>query len=378
MTSNRRLEFLGVGLAVLWITAALPDIFATYAGDRLTNDISFTPAWLKAVRDVYTLFLFVFLSRSGSRRKSSRKTLWRCIAVIFAMGYLIIGLSRGIDLMVSIRGILWIPTLAWAMTADAQNVEALKRTCWSSFRIFIPASIGTAFVLGVFGSNMYFEGFGIYQRNPGLMLSPSATAYLACLMYLMLSSTKKAQRIGSLMAGLLSLSGVFYLMAALLFGRLKRYFYVALFIVLFCGGLSVGLTGIVSIASNAGGVLRNEQAVSNTLGTRLLIVSQAVNGLTPLGQFPLGLNVAVSQNVAVNQNIETFFPDNAYLAAIYAFGIAGGALIICIMVAAYKVPRFGCFLLIFVAGFFYVWFENILMAGLTGLALNKYYWKEIE
>lgn len=358
-------EVLGAALAFIWIVSAMPDIVATFSGSRPSNDISFTPTWLKALRDVYTLCAFLYLSRVNS----GVNIYWRIISLVVVTIYLALGVVFGFELAVVIRGVLWIPVLAWASTACHINAGELKRFAYAAFKIFIPSSIIVSTILGIYGADMYYESLGVYQRNPGIMLSPSATAYLTCLIYLMLPKSMRLDRFASFFAGLLSLSGVFYAMTVLLFGRLPKIFY--FFLLLFVLGVVfyIGIDGLIIFMTNLSGGIRTGDAISLTLDARLTRILGAMDNLSVIGKFPIGLNVAA------DLGLELFFPDNAMLAAIYAYGVIGFIGFFAILIKAYKSKKFDVFLLIIIASLFYVWFENILLAGLTGLTVNKYFWK---
>ena len=111
--------------------------------------------------------------------------------------------------------------------------------------------------------------------------------------------------------------------------------------------------------------MRSSEAVTLTLGTRVLIILETIRKLSFFGSYPVGLNIAA------NQDIDVFFPDNAYLSLTYAYGAFGIALSFAITFFAFRARNFGFFILILTASLFYVWFENLLFCVLIGLALNK-------
>lgn len=363
MKSERTPEILGLVLAVLWITTSAPDILASFAGQRATNDISFSPAWLKALRDVYAAGTFIYLSRRTFRENY----LWRTLWLSGAFFYVVLAVARNYESAIAIRAALWIPVLAWTSSALPHDIERLKRCILSAFKILVPASIVTSFSLGLVGADMYYEGIGIYQRNPGIMLAPSATAFLMCLSFLVTPQRMRIHRTSSLLAGILSLSGIFYIMSALMFGRLNRLFYLVLAAAAGAAVMVLGLDGIINLLVGISGGIRSTDAVSLTLTTRASIFIEALTQLSMIGHFPIGLNVAA------NQSIDQFFPDNAMLSSVYAFGIAGFIGFFLILIKAFSSAQSGVFLLIFISSLFYVWFENIMLAGFTGVAINKYF-----
>lgn len=359
-------ESLGLVLAILWIATSAPDIMASFAGERATNDISVSPAWLKALRDVYAASTFMYLSRQTFRENF----LWRTLWFSGSFFYVVLAVARNYEPAIAIRAALWIPVLAWTSSALPHDLDLLKRFVLSAFRILIPVSIVTSLSLGLFGADMYYEGIGIYQRNPGIMLAPSATAFLMCLSFLVTPRRMRLLRSSSLVAGVLSLSGIFYIMSALLFGRLNRLFYLSLAVAAGAALMVLGLAGVIDLLVGISGGIRSSDAVSLTLTTRLSIFIEALTQLSLIGNFPIGLNVAA------NQSIDQFFPDNAMLSAVYAFGIAGCVGFFVVLMKAFRSSQSGVFLLVLISSMFYVWFENIMLAGFTGVAINKYFSEE--
>jgi hypothetical protein len=356
---DRRYQYIGWLLALCWIVAAFPDLVATFFGYRATNDISVTPVWLKAFRDISTLYVALYFSRTLTRKNLA----WRVIAILVFVTYVIYGILHGFALPVSLRGSLWMLTLVWCMTADAAGCRQLYAIAIGVFNIVLPAAIAVSLILGLLGVGMYFESVGLYQRNPGLFLTPSATAFMACLIFLLspkggINATKSA------LMGVLTLSGIFFINAALLFGRLNRWVYLLSISIVVLILAALGSEGIIAVVSWLAGFLRGSDAVNLTLGTRILIILDTVSKITVAGSYPIGLNIAA------NQDIEVFFPDNAYLSLAYAYGVVGMILSLLITFASLRAKNFGFFILILIASLFYVWFENLLFCLLVGLALN--------
>lgn len=353
----------GMILAFIWVLVAVPDIMASYAGARPSNDISFVPLWMKAVRDLSTFFLFIYFSRKGG----GNSLLWRFLGGGVFVFYVFVGFFREIDVSLIFRGVMWVPVLVWTVTAHKDGVEELKIFSFSMLKILIFSSICVSIILGIYGQDMYYEGVGFYQRNPGLFFSPSATAYVACIAFLMVPKEMGLLRKEAIVAGALSLSGIFYIMVASFWGRFDRRVYLLFFafgvlVLIFVGPDEIGNLIVAGVSG-----LRSPDAILTTLGTRVNIIKETFEKISILGSFPVGLNVAA------NQSSDKFFPDNAYLAAIYAFGFVGFLGISLVLRKAYNIKNFGIFLLIFVSGMFYVWFENILIAGLSGLAINEHF-----
>jgi hypothetical protein len=353
----------GLVLALLWLGAALPDLIATFTGDRPTNDISFSPAWLKALRDLFTLTLALRVCRETHRVGSGA----RAFALAAATFYAATAISRGVEPAVAIRGVVWLVPLVWAWTTNADGATNLVYILRSAMGVLIPAGIVSSLVLGLAGADMYFEWIGPYQRNPGLFLSPSATAFVACASYLLAAPRDKWARWRALTVGALSVSGIFYLYVALFFGRLPKFVYAALGIALISVLAVLGIDGIISLAVEFSSGLREGSSVNATLGARILIFADALDSFSLVGNYPLGLNVAA------NNDIEQFFPDNAYLAAAYAFGVVGILTSAFVTIHAATQRRWSLFLLLLTGGMFYVWFENSLFTLIVGCLLNRHF-----
>lgn len=352
----------GLALALLWLGAALPDLIATFTGDRPTNDVSFSPAWLKALRDLFTLMLALNVCRKTRRTGSGIRAFASAVAAFYA----VMAIARGVDPAVAIRGVVWLVPLVWAWTTNAEGAANLVRILRIAMRILVPAGIVSSLVLGFAGADMYFEWIGPYQRNPGLFLSPSATAFVACASYLLAARRDTWARWLALAMGALSVSGIFYLYVALYFGRLPKFVYAALGVALVGVLAALGIDGIVSLAVQFSGGLREGSSVDATLGARVLIFADALDSFSLVGNYPLGLNVAA------NNDIEQFFPDNAYLAAAYAFGIVGILASAFITLHAATQRTWSLFLLVLTGGMFYVWFENSLFTLIVGCLLNRH------
>lgn len=348
-------------VAIIWIISALPDLVNTFLGNRTGNDSSITPVWIKAIRDIFTLGIALYLSRELDRRN----LLWRLFAVVFFMAYVIYGILNEFPVSVSFRGTLWILALCWCATANAVGSKRLYVMAQGIFNITLPAAISISLVLGLLGAGMYFEGVGPYERNPGLFLTPSATAFMACLIFLLSPEKNKKNAYQAFAMGTLTLSGIFFINAALVFGRLNRKIYIIGIGAIAAILLAIGIDGIIQAVSLVAGFLRSSEAVTLTLGTRVLIVLETIRKLSFFGSYPVGLNIAA------NQDIDVFFPDNAYLSLTYAYGAFGIALSFAITFFAFRARNFGFFILILTASLFYVWFENLLFCVLIGLALNK-------
>ncbi|MPQ57137.1 hypothetical protein [Duganella sp. FT27W] len=358
---DRRYQQIGWLLALCWIIAAFPDLVATFFGYRATNDISVTPVWLKALRDIATLFVALYFTRHLNRKN----LIWRIAAVMVFVAYVIYGIGHGFALAIALRGSLWMLALVWCMTADAGGCRRLYAVALGVFNIVLPVAIGVSLILGLLGVGMYFESVGPYERNPGLFLTPSATAFMACLIFL-LSPAGRVNGLKSGLMGVLTLSGIFFINAALLFGRLNRWIYLLSIAAIVVILMALGSEGIISVVSWMASFLRGSNAVSLTLGTRVLIILDTISKITVAGSYPIGLNIAA------NQEIEVFFPDNAYLSLAYAYGVVGMILSVLITAASLRAKNFGFFILVFIAGLFYVWFENLLFCVLVGLALNSH------
>lgn len=354
----------GFTLAALWAAAALPDVIQTFFGNRPTNDISFAPGWLKGLRDICTLAAFL----SASWRGRSELIFLRFFAIAAAVAYVAVGLSHGAGVDIAIRGVLCIPVLAWAVSTDKRGASSLFSIACGLFKVLTPMAIGTSLLLGLFGAGMYFESIGPYERNPGLFLSPSATAFWAASHILFAEGAQRRERVTAFILGILSMSGIFYINTALLFGTLKRWIYIGAIASVIIAMSLIGIENLIDLAATVNVGVRSNDAVSITLITRLAIITESINGFTLIGNFPRGLNVAT------NQGLEAFFPDNAFLAASYAYGLAGLAAVVVLMTFAYRRVNFGIFLLLFTTSFFYVWFENLLFAGVAGAMMNAYFY----
>ncbi|MDO9451344.1 MAG: hypothetical protein Q7J29_00630 [Stagnimonas sp.] len=362
LSSQRKTFGLGVVLALLWICVALPDLAATFAGNRPTNDISFSPAWLKGLRDVFTVGLAIWLCR-----KASAQSLTIRIATCLLAGlYAVLAISQGTGLLVAVRGVIWMFPLVWTWTARPQATVRMQTVIYGALSILVPAGVVTSLALGFGGVGMYYESIGPYERNPGLLLSPSATAFIACLAFLYASRRYRRLGRGSLALGLLSVSGIFYINAGLLFGKLPKIAYVGVGIVVFATLFALGLEGVINAIANLNSGLRDGSSVSATLLARTVIFASAIDTFSLLGNYPLGLNVAA------NNDIEQFFPDNAYLAAAYAFGVVGIAASIFITAYAASRRSWSLLILLITTSMFYVWFENALFCLLVGCLLNRH------
>jgi hypothetical protein len=350
-------------LAALWAAAALPDVIQTFFGNRPTNDISFAPGWLKGLRDICTLAAFLLAAwqvRSGL-------LLLRVLAVVAAVGFVGVGLNHGAGPDIAIRGVLCIPVVAWTLTSSKHGAAALYSIASGLFKVLTPMAIITSILLGLFGAGMYFESIGPYERNPGLFLSPSATAFWAAAHILFAAGAHKKERWTAFALGILSMSGIFYINTALLFGKFPRWVYLGTIGSVIVATTLIGIEQLIDLAATVNVGVRSSDAVSITLITRLAIILESINGFTLLGNYPRGLNVAT------NQGLDAFFPDNAFLAAGYAYGVTGLLAIFVLIIFAYKRFNFGIFLLMFTTSFFYVWFENLLFAGVAGAMMNAYF-----
>lgn len=353
---------LGLVLALLWVGAAMPDLVATFQGNRPTNDISFSPAWLKAVRDLYTMGLVFAICGKAAAQALAVRGATAALAAFYA----ILAVSHGTDAMVAVRGVVWMFPLVWAWTASGPAMARMRTVIHAALVVTVPAGVVTSLALGFGGVGMYYETIGPYERNPGLLLSPSATAFIACVAFLFAGRRHKEMGWGALAMGLLSVSGVFYLNAALLFGKLPRIVYAALGVAFVALLVALGLDGIIDAVASFNSGLREGASVSATLAARTVIFASAIDTFSALGNYPLGLNVAA------NNNIEQFFPDNAYLAAAYAFGVIGIAASVFVTAYAARKKDWSLFILLLTTGMFYVWFENALFSLLVGSLLNRH------
>lgn len=348
-------------VAAIWVISALPDLFDTLLGNRTGNDSSITPVWIKALRDIFTLGVALYLSRE----LTTKNLIWRLSAIFFFIGYFVYGVLNGFAVSIALRGSLWILALTWCATANEKGVKRLYLTALGIFNITLPVAIISALVLGFVGKSMYFESIGPYQRNPGLFLTPSATAFMACFIFLLAPRKDKGYVWKSLFMGLLTLSGIFFINAALIFGKANRKIYIsAIALIVFILAI-IGIEGIIQAISVVAGFLRNSEAISITLGARVLVILNTISKFSLVGSYPIGLNIAA------NQELDTFFPDNAYLSLSYAYGLFGILVSFLVTLTAFRSKNFGFFILIFISSLFYVWFENLLFCYLVGLALNK-------
>jgi len=354
---------LGVWVAVLWVVAAMPDIVQTSFGNRADNSISFSPSWLKAIRDLVTLAVFISVSNESVRSFY----IFRIVALFVAALYSVTAIARGISIDIAIRGVDWIPVLVWSATMSEDRVEDSKELIRGLFKILIPASLLVSLFLGFFGTGMYFESVLGYQRNPGLFLTPSATAFVSCLSFIFFRTAGTKLKALALISGALTLSGVFYINAMMLFGKLPRYFYwIITVLAVFIFGF-FGLENVIKIIASIAGGVRSDTAISLTLLTRFDIIFEAISKFMFFGNYPVGLNVAA------NQNLDSFYPDNAVLAAVYAFGVIGILGVCWIVWMSRNNKVVGGTILLLIASFFYVWFENMLFAGLVGFLINRNY-----
>ncbi len=360
----RRYFFLGCLVAFLWVLSAAPDIWETYLGNRLTNDVSFTPAWLKAIRDISTFFIFIWLARSCSINAWP----FRVFYLIVTLFYVIYGIRNNAPFAVSVRGVLWIPILVWIASTDASGVVKIINAVKGVLLITIPASILTSVFLGIFGPDVYYETLYFYKRNPGIFLAPSATAFMSCLAYIFMGKENIPYKRWALISGFFTLSGVFYANALMGFGRFSKWFYRGIASIIIIFFLFFNLENLIFLITYFFDGIRSGDAISLTLGTRFLIFQDAIHNLSFWGNFPVGLNVAA------NQELDLFFPDNAILAAVFAFGTLGFISTIFIFLMSYKSGSTGTFVLLLSTSFFYVWFENILFSAISALLINKLYW----
>lgn len=358
---DRLYQKIGWLVAAMWVIAALPDMFDTLLGNRTGNDSSITPVWIKALRDIFTLGVALYLSRE----LTSKNLMWRFFAILFFIGYFVFGVLNGFAVSIAFRGSLWILALTWCATASEKGVKRLYLAALGIFNIILPVAIISALILGFIGKSMYFESIGPYQRNPGLFLTPSATAFMACFIFLLAPKNGRGYAWKSFCMGMLTLSGIFFINAALIFGRANRKLYISAIGLIILILAIIGIEGIIQTISVVAGFLRSSEAISITLGTRVLVILETVSKFSLFGSYPIGLNIAA------NQELDTFFPDNAYLSLSYAYGVIGICISFLVTLTAFRSKNFGFFILIFISSLFYVWFENLLFCYLVGLALNK-------
>lgn len=356
---NKNHLYMAQSVALIILLSLVPDIVTSFNGERGVNTETFTPSWLKATRDLWILVVTLYCARICSPIISA----FRLMILIIVCSYFIFGIHRGYDLLVCVKGVLWLPVFFWAATCSSEGLKDLYYITSLIFRILIPSAVFTSLALGFFGEDMYYEPIGPYARNPGMFLTPSATAFFA-LIFLIFESKNKSIVFASYFLGLLSVSGIFFINAALAFGRMKLAVYIIMFFTVVLTVSLIEFSTLLQVISSFGSSVRSGDAILVTLGSRYDVILGSISQVSFFGNFPEGLLVAV------NQGSGTFIPDNAVLSLVYAFGIIGFLFFIAIIWALIHSRNTRGMVLLLISSMFYVWFESFYFSLLAGIICN--------
>lgn len=316
---------LGMLLLLLSPLSQSYEVLKLYTGGIERHDALLTPVYLKIIKDLSLLTVtFYFFYKTLKSGASLIKTGAICITAIFIILSMILSLSKGHSIILSVLGLHWIIPLFLfyfaSETIEDNEWDLIIKIATVIFIIHFILQLSQVF----FSTGYYGSVWGVSARNPGIYIIPNTASLFSIFYFLLCLKEKKLiLAILSIASTILTGSGTGIIVLLVVFSyrvfyKYRKYVYITSPIF-----MALSYLLLVSMFAFRGG----GDYVNISLGTRFEYIYNAL--------FFWPMNFGEGTNIALSLGLTEKLMDSTYASILLNTGYVGFFAYILVLVVSF-------------------------------------------